>query len=76
MTACVEGMDKTESDAILDQLFDIAEDDRIVFDHEWRVGDLLMWDNRCSTHARTDFPSEESRVLRRCTVAGKEPVYA
>ena len=76
MTARIEGMDKTESDAILDQLFDIAEDDRIVFDHEWRVGDLLMWDNRCSTHARTDFPSEESRVLRRCTVAGKEPVYA
>ena len=76
MTASIEGMDKTESDAILDTLFDVAEDDSIVYDHEWRVGDLLMWDNRCSTHARTDFPSEEARILRRCTVAGTEPVHA
>ena len=76
MTAHIEGMDRAESGAILDQLFDIAEDDRIVYDHQWRVGDLLMWDNRCSTHARTDFPAEEARVLRRCTVAGKEPVHA
>ena len=76
MTAHIEGMDRAESDAVLDQLFDIAEDDGIVYDHQWRVGDLLMWDNRCSTHARTDFPAEEARILRRCTVAGKEPVHA
>ncbi len=76
MTARIEGMDPAESDAILDELFDIAEDDRIVYDHSWRVGDLLMWDNRCSIHARTDFPAAEARILRRCTVAGKEPVRA
>lgn len=76
MTARIEGMDRRESDAVLDQLFDIAEDPRIVYDHRWRVGDLLMWDNRCSTHARTDFPNEERRILRRCTVAGAEPVRA
>ena len=30
-----------------------------------------MWDNRCTIHARTDFPKEERRLLRRCTVEGE-----
>jgi taurine dioxygenase len=33
-----------------------------------------MWDNRCTIHARTDFPKHERRLLRRCTVEG-EPLY-
>ena len=37
-------------------------------------GDLLMWDNRCSVHARTDFPREERRMLRRLTVSDEHPV--
>lgn len=76
MTASIVGLDKAESDAILDVLFNIAEDESIIYDHKWQVGDLLMWDNRCSTHARTDFPNDERRILRRCTVAGEEPVHA
>ena len=76
MTAHIEGMKKSESDAILDDLFDIAEDEGIIYDHKWNVGDLLMWDNLCSSHARTDFPSEERRILRRCTVAGTQPLHA
>ena len=39
-------------------------------------GDLLIWDNRCSMHARTDFPREEVRMLRRCTVLGGPVVAA
>ena len=76
MTGRIEGMEQEESDHILNQLFDIAEDPSIHYEHEWRVGDLLMWDNRVSMHARTDFPSEEHRLLRRCTVAGTEPMHA
>jgi taurine dioxygenase len=33
-----------------------------------------MWDNRCTIHARTDFPKSERRLLRRCTVEG-EPLH-
>lgn len=76
MTARIEGMEQRESDAILDQLFDISEDESIIYDHKWRKGDLLMWDNRCSIHARTDFPNEERRILRRCTVAGSDALHA
>ncbi|MDH3445115.1 MAG: TauD/TfdA family dioxygenase [Deltaproteobacteria bacterium] len=76
MSARIEEMDSRESEAILNTLFDISEDDSIIYEHEWRVGDLLMWDNRCSIHARTPYPDEERRLLRRCTVGGKERLHA
>jgi taurine dioxygenase len=73
-TMWIEGMDRAESDALLEQLFDIAEDPAIIYEHVWRVGDLVMWDNLACLHARTDWPGEQRRTLRRCTVEG-EPLY-
>jgi taurine dioxygenase len=73
-TMWIEGMDRAESEAILQQCFDIVEDDSIIYDHKWRVGDLVMWDNLACLHARTDWPPEQTRTLRRCTVEG-EPLY-
>jgi taurine dioxygenase len=73
MTTRIEGMSEEESDAILDQLYEIGERREFIFEHEWRLGDFLMWDNRCTIHARTDFPKEERRLLRRCTVEGEPP---
>ncbi len=70
-TMWIEGMDRAESDALLEQLFDIAEDPAIIYEHVWRVGDLVMWDNLACLHARTDWPSEQRRTLRRCTVEGE-----
>ena len=74
MTTRIEGVGQEESDAILDQLHEIGERREFIFEHEWRLGDFLMWDNRCTIHARTDFPKEQRRLLRRCTVEG-EPLY-
>ena len=74
MTTRIEGLDQAESDAILDQLYSIGESRKFIFEHQWKLGDFLMWDNRCTIHARTDFPKEERRLLRRCTVEG-EPLY-
>ena len=76
MTVLIEGLPRAESDAILEQLFEISEDPTVVYEHFWRPGDLLMWDNRCSIHGRTDFPSTERRLLRRCTVEGGPAVPA
>ena len=70
MTVGIDGMDKAESDAIMTQLYDIGERREFIYEHEWKLGDFLMWDNRCTIHARTDFPKEERRLLRRCTVEG------
>ena len=70
MTRYIVGMDRRESDALLDRLFDHAEDPRFVYAHKWAVGDVLIWDNRCLNHARTDFPADEDRLLRRYTISG------
>ena len=70
MTFTVEGMDDGEGSAVLDQLFDHMEQDQFIYAHKWRVGDLILWDNRCTLHARTDFSDRERRLLRRHVVEG------
>lgn len=74
MTTRIEGMSQEESDGILNQLYALGERRAFIFEHEWRLGDFLMWDNRCTIHARTDFPRDQRRLLRRCTIEG-EPLY-
>ena len=73
LTTRIEGMEAAESDAILEQLFDISERDEFVYEHKWTPGDFVMWDNRCCNHARTDFSEGERRLLRRTTVFGVDP---
>ena len=69
MTKRVVDMDPTEGEALLLELFDHAEKPEFVYAHKWHVDDLVIWDNRCLNHARTDFPAEERRMLRRYTVS-------
>ena len=68
MTDSIVGMDDIESRDTLEFLFDHCEQDKFVYKHQWTVGDLIIWDNRCSMHARTDFPGGERRLLFRTTV--------
>ena len=75
MTVKVVDMEPKESDFLLNALFDHAEKPEFVYEHVWRKGDLLLWDNRCSSHARTDFPADERRLMLRTTVAGTTRPY-
>lgn len=68
MTWNIEGMEDGESVALLNRLFDHIEQPQFVYAHKWRVGDLILWDNRCTLHARTDFSDKERRLLRRVVV--------
>jgi taurine dioxygenase len=70
MTWTVEGMNDAEGRALLDKLFAHIEQDQFIYAHKWLVGDLVLWDNRCTLHARTDFSDKERRLLRRHVVAG------
>ena len=74
MTMAIEGLEKAESDDLLETLFAAIERPEHVWAHQWRVGDVLMWDNRCTSHARQDFPAQELRLMRRLTVKGETPV--
>ncbi|MFT5438773.1 MAG: taurine dioxygenase [Alphaproteobacteria bacterium] len=75
MTVRVEGMEAAESERLLNAVYDHAEKPEFVYEHIWQVGDLLLWDNRCSSHARTDFPDGERRLLLRTTVKGDTKPY-
>jgi taurine dioxygenase len=75
MTVGVEGMSTAESGPLLEAVFDHAEKPDFVYAHKWRVGDIVLWDNRCSSHARTDFPAEERRLMLRTTVKGTVAPY-
>lgn len=70
MTNRIEGLEPDESEKLLTYLCDHAENPKYVYEHVWKLKDLVMWDNRCLTHGRTWFPPEENRLLRRCTVEG------
>lgn len=74
ITARIEDMPRDESDALLKELFSFTENSEIIYSHAWQPNDLVMWDNWCSCHARTDFPETERRLLRRCTILG-QPLY-
>ncbi len=74
MTIRIEGAARDESGEILDFLFDHIENPDFIYEHVWSVGDLMMWDNRCSVHARTWFSPDSERMMRRITVRDPSPV--
>ncbi len=74
MSARIEGMGEKESDELLNMLFDHLEQPQFIYQHVWKTGDVLLWDNRCALHARTNFDPAETRLLRRITLKG-EPVF-
>jgi taurine dioxygenase len=74
MTEEIVGLPQEESDALLEFLFTHQRNPAFIYEHVWKPGDLLMWDNRCTIHARTDFPRDERRLLRRLTVQDEHPV--
>jgi len=75
MTVGIVDMAPEESGPLLSKVFDHAERREFIYEHEWRLGDLLLWDNRCSSHARTDFPSIQRRLMLRTTVKGAVRPY-
>jgi taurine dioxygenase len=73
MTVAIEGMAETEGNELLNALFEHQEQPQFVYEHVWRPHDVLLWDNRCTLHARTDFSAAERRLMRRLTILGEKP---
>jgi taurine dioxygenase len=72
MTEYIVDMPRADSDALLESLFDHQEQQAFVYAHRWTPGDVLIWDNRCVLHARSNFDAGEARKLRRVTVDTEE----
>ena len=71
----VIGLSRSESDALLSQLFDALYAPAHLYRHAWCVGDLLLWDNRVMQHARRPFDPRATRVMRRVTVSTEEGAW-
>ena len=68
--AYVEGLELPESEALLDELWEHATKSEFVFAHKWRVGDLLVWDNRATLHRRDPFDAKARRIMHRTQIKG------
>ncbi len=73
--AYVHGLSVEESEKLLDALWDHATREQFAWYQKWRIGDLVMWDNRCVMHRRDAFDEGLRRLMHRTQIVG-EPVIA
>jgi taurine dioxygenase len=64
------GLELSESEALLDQLWQYVEQPEFSWEHVWQVGDLVMWDNRCTMHRRDPFDDTARRIMHRTQIKG------
>jgi len=70
----IVGMPYDEGRALIEELNALAIRRDLTYEHDWRVGELIVWDNRCLLHRATPYdPATHGRVVRRCTVLGEAP---
>ena len=72
----IVGWPMPEARSFLRDLVEHATQREFVYKHEWRVGDLVIWDNRQTMHRARPFPAEEARDMRRTTLVGDGPTTA
>ena len=67
------GMSDEESQSLLSMLNAHATSPEFVYRHRWSVGDVVMWDNRCTCHvALADFDQTKPRTMYRCSLMGEQ----
>lgn len=69
----VMGLGLEESERLLDRLWAHALGGGFTWTHHWRLGDLMIWDNRCTMHQRGAFDAGDRRLLHRVVVKGEKP---
>ena len=70
----VVGMSAEEGRALLDRLLDWATQPRFVLRHQWRRGDLVIWDNTGMLHRALPYGESSARLMHRTSLAGQEAV--
>ena len=74
INAYIVGLPVAESESLLDFLWEHTKQDRFTWKQEWRVGDLVWWDNRCAMHRRDAFDPSARRLMHRTQLKGTRPV--
>jgi len=66
--AYIDGLSLDDSSALLDEIWAQATREPLTWRHQWRVGDLVLWDNRCTMHRRDAFDADARRVMHRTQI--------
>ena len=70
--AYLVGLGLAESEALLNELWAFVDRSEFAWEHVWRVGDLVLWDNRCTMHRRDAFDPNSRRIMHRTQVKGEQ----
>ncbi len=76
INASIVDLSLDESEALLDDIWAHTCQDKYVWEHCWAVGDLLVWDNRCTMHHRNAFPPNSRRLMHKSITAGEPLIPA
>jgi len=63
----------SDSERLLDILWDVAQSGDNIWTQEWELGDLIIWDNRCAMHRRDSFDDNKRRIMHRTQIKGNKP---
>jgi taurine dioxygenase len=74
--AYIEGLSLAESEALLDELWRHATREELGWYNKWRIGDLVLWDNRCTMHRRDPFEATSRRIMHRTQIKGGSRPHA
>ena len=69
--AYIGGLALAESEALLDELWSYTAREDVSWFNQWRTGDVVLWDNRCTMHRRDPFDPQSRRVLHRTQIKGE-----
>ncbi|MEE9256537.1 MAG: TauD/TfdA family dioxygenase [bacterium] len=69
----IVGLPEEESERLVDALWTHATREEFVWTHVWRIGDIILWDNRCTMHHREPHAGTHPRILHRTQIAGEIP---
>lgn len=72
-TSLVDGMDERESFELVNRLCDLIEVPEFQVRHQWKVGEIAIWDNRTTQHYAVNDYAPERRVMERVTIKGDKP---
>src|SRR5262245_21135717 len=66
--AYIDALPLDESDVLLDTIWNLATRESLTWRHQWRAGDLVLWDNRCTMHRRDPFDPSTRRTMHRTQI--------
>ena len=69
--AYLQGLTLTQSEALLDELWSYAVLQEFTWHNVWQIGDLVLWDNRCTMHRRDPFDTKSRRIMHRTQIKGE-----